>query len=267
MYLRHGDQIRFGNRYLQARETPGHTGGCLSLVLDDESKVFTGDALMIRGCGRTDFQQGSPRQLYASIWSQIFTLPDTTLIFPGHDYRGITTSSVAEEKRHNPRLGGKISEQDFSGYMDNLNLPHPRQIDVAVAANLHCGRPEDGIAPRDDASWAPLSYTFAGVWEIGPSWLEENLDSVLVIDVREPDEFAGPLGHILGATLIPLGELGAEVESVQRDKPIVAVCRSGARSTQATILLRQAGIDKVANLSGGMLRWRAEGYTVVAGRY
>ncbi|MCK5273580.1 MAG: MBL fold metallo-hydrolase, partial [Alphaproteobacteria bacterium] len=126
--LADGDRVSFGKRYVTARATPGHTDGCMSFVLDDESMAFTGDALLIRGCGRTDFQQGSAHKLYQSVHGRIFTLPGDCLLYPGHDYRGLTVTSVAEERAHNPRLGGEIAEADFAGYMDNLNLPHPKQI-------------------------------------------------------------------------------------------------------------------------------------------
>ena len=115
IYLRHGDHINFGRRYLSVRETPGHTNGCLTYVLDNESMAFTGDCLLIRGCGRTDFQQGKARNMYQSIHSQIFTLPDETLLYPAHDYRGLTVTSVAEEKKYNPRLGGKLNEDELEG--------------------------------------------------------------------------------------------------------------------------------------------------------
>jgi glyoxylase-like metal-dependent hydrolase (beta-lactamase superfamily II) len=141
--LADGDRVSFGKRYVTARATPGHTDGCMSFVLDDESMAFTGDALLIRGCGRTDFQQGSAHKLYQSVHGKIFTLPGDCLLYPGHDYRGLTVTSVAEERAHNPRLGGDIAETDFAGYMDNLNLPHPKQIKAAVPANMVCGRPAD----------------------------------------------------------------------------------------------------------------------------
>jgi glyoxylase-like metal-dependent hydrolase (beta-lactamase superfamily II) len=141
--LQHGDRIDFGMRHLTVRATPGHTNGCLTYVLDDQSMAFTGDSLLIRGCGRTDFQQGSPRLLFASVRGQILTLPDDCLLYPAHDYRGITVTSVAEEQRFNPRLGGAVDVGDFTGHMNNLNLPHPKLMAVAVPANLRCGQPED----------------------------------------------------------------------------------------------------------------------------
>lgn len=263
-YLAHGDRVDFGGRHLTVRATPGHTKSCLTYVLDDESMAFTGDCMLIRGSGRTDFQQGDAHALYRSVHSQILTLPHACLLYPAHDYRGLTVTSVEEERTYNPRLGGEISENDFVGYMDNLGLPHPKKMEIAVPANMQCGRPQ-----RDDEageqSWAPLTFTFAGVWEIAPQTVEEHAAEIAIIDVREPDEFVGPLGHIRGAKLIPLGQLGARVDELPRDRPLVIACRSGARSAHATLMLQRAGFTRVANLNGGMLRWRGEGHAVETG--
>ncbi len=141
-----GDRVEFGRRSLEVRATPGHTNGCVTYVLDDESMAFTGDCIMIRGSGRTDFQQGDPRALYRSVRSRIFSLPETCLLYPAHDYRGLTATSVAEEKKFNPRLGGEVGEGDYVGYMKNLDLPHPKKIDEAVPANLRCGQPGNEAA-------------------------------------------------------------------------------------------------------------------------
>jgi glyoxylase-like metal-dependent hydrolase (beta-lactamase superfamily II)/rhodanese-related sulfurtransferase len=263
LYLQPAEKIPLGRRHLEARATPGHTGGCTTYVLDDHSMAFTGDALFIRGCGRTDFQQGDARALYRSVRDQIFSLPDRCLIYPGHDYRGLTVTSVGEEKLYNPRLAESIGENDFVGYMTNLGLPHPKQMDVAVPANLKCGKPEK--TSTLDPDWAPLTYTFGGIWEVQPHWLEEHLRDVQIVDVREPDEFNGPLGHVPGARLLPLGGLVSNAAQLSKDQPIVTVCRSGARSAQATVLLGKAGFEKVANLSGGMLRWRAQRFSVEGG--
>jgi sulfur dioxygenase len=259
-YLDAGEEVRFGAKSLEARPTPGHTDGCVTYVLDDRSMAFTGDALLIRGCGRTDFQSGDPRTLYRSVREQIFSLPERCVLYPGHDYRGLTATSVGEEKLYNPRLAESIGEQDFVGYMTHLGLPHPKQMDVAVPANMQCGKPDKPIIGNPD--WAPLTYTFAGIWEVQPHWLEEHLRDVQIVDVREPDEFNGPLGHVPGAKLVPMGVLLETSKSLPHEKPIVTVCRSGARSAQATVMLGKAGFDKVANLSGGMLRWRAQRFTV-----
>jgi len=268
-YIEPGERIGFGKRNVEARATPGHTSGCMTYVLDDASMAFTGDALLIRGCGRTDFQQGDPGKLFRSVRAQIFSLPDECTLFPGHDYRGLTATSVGEEKLYNPRLAEGILEQDFVGYMKHLGLPHPKQMEVAVPANLKCGKPQaatlNPLSPEGDHDWAPLTYTFAGIWEVQPNWLEEHLRDVQILDVRELDEFNGPLGHVPGAKLVPLGTLVENAGKLARDKPIVVVCRSGARSAQATLMLGKAGFEKVANLSGGMLRWRTQRFQVEGG--
>jgi glyoxylase-like metal-dependent hydrolase (beta-lactamase superfamily II)/rhodanese-related sulfurtransferase len=261
-YVKHGERIAFGKRYLEVRATPGHTSGCITLVLDDESRAFTGDALLIRGSGRTDFQQGDPRALYRSVRSQILSLPPTCLLYPGHDYRGLTVTSVAEEQRFNPRLGGQAAEGDFVGYMNNLGLPHPKLMDVAVPANLRVGRPESDAALAPQPTWAPLTFTFAGIHEIQPQALEECACNPQIVDVREPDEFEGPLGRIPGAISIPLGQLNARAGELAKDRPVVTVCRSGARSAQASVMLQKLGFSDVANLAGGMLRWRSDVHPV-----
>jgi sulfur dioxygenase len=262
-YLENGERVSFGKKHLEARATPGHTSGCMTYVLDDRSMAFTGDALLIRGCGRTDFQQGDARTLFRSVRTQIFSLPEDCLIYPGHDYRGLTQTSVGEEKLYNPRLAESVGEGDFVGYMTHLGLPHPKQMDVAVPANMSCGKPKTMTAA--DPDWAPLTFTFAGIWEVQPHWLEEHLREVQIVDVREPDEFNGPLGHVPGAKLIPLGSLIDKTGEMNKSEPLVIVCRSGARSAQATVLLGKAGFEKVANLSGGMLRWRAQRFSVEGG--
>ncbi|MDP2007600.1 MAG: MBL fold metallo-hydrolase [Rubrivivax sp.] len=260
--LQHGDRVNFGRRHLEVRATPGHTNGCLSYVLDDQTMAFTGDALLIRGCGRTDFQQGSAERLHASVHTQLFSLPPGCLIYPGHDYRGITVSSVAEERRYNPRLGGEASLTDFAGHMQHLGLPHPKLIDVAVPANLRCGQPAEGAPVTAEPAWAPLSFTFSGLWEITPDALAEQAAGVQVVDVREASEWDDALGHIRGARLLPMAALTARQAELDLARPVVAVCRSGTRSAQACQLLQKAGFTQVANLAGGMLRWRAEGHPV-----
>jgi glyoxylase-like metal-dependent hydrolase (beta-lactamase superfamily II)/rhodanese-related sulfurtransferase len=269
-WLQHGDRVDFGTRHLEVRATPGHTSGCLSFVLDDHSMAFTGDSLLIRGCGRTDFQQGSPAQLYRSVKQQILSLPAACLLYPAHDYRGLTVTSVGEEQRYNPRLGGDVNASDFAGYMNHLGLPHPKLMDIAVPANLRCGQPDGGAELPPEPDWAPLTFTFSGIWEIQPAVLQEQTagaraGDIQIIDVREPAEFADTLGRIAGARLLPLSALARRVDELDRGQPVVAVCRSGARSAQAVVLLQKAGFPQVANLAGGMLRWRAEALPVATG--
>ena len=247
------------------RATPGHTNGCLSYVLDDQSRVFTGDCLLIRGCGRTDFQQGDTASLYRSVHLQLFTLPGSCLVYPAHDYNGMGVSSIDEERRFNPRLGGEVGEADFAGFMQHLGLPHPKKMDLAVPANLRCGQPAGDIELPADPQWAPLHFSIAGLWEITPHALSEISERVQVLDVREPDEYHQGLGHIDGALLVPLGQLQTRLDEVSRERPVVTVCRSGARSARAAAMLTKAGFTDVANLAGGMLRWRAEGGAVRGG--
>jgi sulfur dioxygenase len=132
-----GQVIDVGGIHLKALYTPGHTNESFSFYTED--KVFTGDLLLIRGTGRTDFQGGDPGKSWDSINSKLFTLPDETFVFPGHDYKGWTVSSIAEEKAYNPRLSG-LSRDEYISIMDNLNLPDPQMMDIAVPANLRCGK-------------------------------------------------------------------------------------------------------------------------------
>ena len=142
IHINHGDRIVFGSRFIEARATPGHTEGCLSYVADDQSFVLTGDTMLIMGCGRTDFQGGSAEHLYDSVHTQLFTLPDYTVVYPAHDYKGRTQSMIGDEKEKNPRLGGGKTKEEFVEIMKNLNLAYPKHIDVAVPANMRCGVPD-----------------------------------------------------------------------------------------------------------------------------
>jgi len=145
-----GSVLKFGRYAVEVRETPGHTEGCITFVADDgnQKMAFTGDALFVDGCGRTDFQGGDARQLYRSVHNKIYTLPDETIIYPGHDYRGNTATTVGQEKASNRRLKLEVSEDEFVDIMDSLDLPNPKMIDVAVPANLACG----SVQPKPVAS-------------------------------------------------------------------------------------------------------------------
>lgn len=163
LQLREGDVLRFGTLCLEVLLTPGHTKGCVTLLCREAGMVFTGDALLIRGCGRTDFQQGDATMLFSSIRDKIFSLPDEVTVYPGHDYHGRTVSSIDEEKRFNPRLGLDKSVDDFVELMSGLNLAYPKKIDLAVPANLLCG-----LSVGADSSSGPRGEspgTVAGVME------------------------------------------------------------------------------------------------------
>ena len=245
--LEHGDMLKFGRYRLEARSTPGHTDGCMTFVVkaDDRTLAFTGDALFIRGCGRTDFQQGDSATLYRSIHEQIYSLPGDTIIYPGHDYRGHRESTVAEEKAHNPRLKSDIDEKTFVEIMNGLELALPKRIHQALPANMACG-----VADTED----PPDQLFK----------EIDVESVdlsavnRVIDVRTQDEFNGELGHLPGAELVPLSELSKYAQNWLLEAPVLVVCRSGRRSAQACALLSELGFSDVTNLSGGMSAWRTQ---------
>lgn len=264
--LRHGDVVKVGCMALEVRATPGHTNGCLSFVLNDQGMAFTGDALLIRGAGRTDFQEGNPHTLYHSVREQLFTLPMDCLLFPGHDYDGRLVTTVGEERTHNPRLGDGVREQDFVAYMENLGLPHPKRMDAAVPANLQCGRPDDMEGAPHAPKWGPVIRTFAGVWQIEPEWVHSNLGSLTLIDVREREEVAmSPMGLVPGSLIIPLRELRDRLEEVSLDRPVICVCPAGARSAVAASIFEKNGASEVANLRGGILAWRAAGLPTESG--
>lgn len=247
--LEHGDLVRFGTYALRVVATPGHTAGCVSYVLQGGAckMIFTGDALFVRGCGRTDFQGGCARTLYRSVQREILSLPPETIIYPGHDYRGHQRSTVAEERLHNPRLNHRVLEDDFVEMMGQLNLADPKMMDVAVPANTACGVTEHypaGFLRKTMKSLHPVSVA--------------DVADYTIIDVREIEEFEGPLGHLPKAALVPLGELRTQLGAWDIDAKLLVVCRSGARSAQACKVLLDAGFTNVTNLNGGMLAWREE---------
>ena len=141
LFLDHEEIYELGNTQIKTLFTPGHTTGCTSFYLN--GTVFTGDALFIRGCGRTDFQGGSAKTLFESVRTQLFSLPDNTIVHPAHDYKGMVLSTINEEKLHNPRLKLSHTKDQFIKIMDNLNLPYPKKIDTAVPANLKSGQVEE----------------------------------------------------------------------------------------------------------------------------
>jgi len=145
-----GAHVELGRFRIKALATPGHTNGCTSYLV--AGRVFTGDALLIRGTGRTDFQQGSSSGLYDSITQKLFTLPDETLVYPAHDYRGVMVSTIEEEKKFNPRVGGGKTKEGFLEIMANLKLAMPKKIQIAVPANLACGSPPSPGKPEEAPS-------------------------------------------------------------------------------------------------------------------
>lgn len=252
-----GNVVTFGRHQLVVRETPGHTDGCVSYITSDRALAFTGDALLIRGCGRTDFQQGDSRKLYRSVHGKLFSLPATTLVYPAHDYKGRTATSIGEEQRLNPRLGSGKTEDEFVTIMSELQLAYPKKIDVALPRNLNCGVAVQAADPKLMSGWYPVIGT-AGVPEVTPAWVAVHRREIHIVDVRQPPEFTDELGHIGGAELVPLDTVTTAMRAADR-KPTVVVCRSGGRSARAVEALHALGMERVASMEGGMVAWNEEG--------
>lgn len=256
VHLDDGQRLRVGDLKLMALYTPGHTPDSLCLYVAD--RVFTGDTLLIHGTGRADFAGGDAGAQYDSITRKLFALPDATLVFPAHDYRGHTHSTVAEERKANPRLAGR-SREDYVALMANLGLPLPDKIQEALQANQS--------AIDDDSIRFPDLAQLDRVRQVDSHEVAARLDrdgSLLLLDVREPEEFRGELGHIRGSLLVPLRELSTRLEelSAYRERDVVAVCRAGVRSTTAAAMLTALGFERVSNLKGGLLEWKERGFPV-----
>ncbi|MBI4816475.1 MAG: MBL fold metallo-hydrolase [Deltaproteobacteria bacterium] len=263
-----GDVLPLGKYAIRVLTTPGHTDGCVSYYVD--GRVFTGDALLIRGTGRTDFQQGDARRLYHSVTQKLFKLPAETLVHPGHDYRGRMTSSIDEEMRLNPRLGGGKTENEFVQIMSELKLAPPKKIQEALPQNLVCGGRVVRPAKERAASFAAAAkpYQAGGILEVSPEAVRAYASKlgVRIVDVREPAEYTGELGHVEGSELIPLATVESALSSWPRDEPIVVICRSGGRSARATALLSSMGFTNVVNMAGGMLAYCALPNSATASR-
>jgi sulfur dioxygenase len=256
--LEHGDELRFGGETLRALHTPGHTAGSMSYLWRDH--VFTGDTLLIGGCGRTDFQSGSASDLYRSLTRVLFELPDETTVWPGHDYQGRTRSSIGHEKRHNARVAGR-SEAEFVALMDGLNLPRPRRIDEAVPANLSSGLRHDAggdapAAPRPAQGKDAGSYAGDVSPELAWQWVQEG--RAVLVDVRTDAERewvgfvpeAVPVAWKQWPAMAPNPEFDARLRAAAGTKPVVMLCRSGVRSIAAAQRATALGIEAYNILEG-----------------
>lgn len=221
------ETLDFGKYQLKAIYTPGHTDTCMSYHVGN--MIFTGDALLNRGTGRTDFQSGSSKELFNSIRNKLFNLDDSTIIYPGHDYKGIDHSTINEEKLYNPRINLKITEAEFIDTMANLKLANPKKIHEAVPANLLCG-----INKTDKAECQDKLY----------------------VDVRSQDEHLS--GTIPGAICAPHNELDKHLDKLPKDKELVLFCRSGGRSAKARETLKQLGYDNLSEIEGGFVAWSSD---------
>jgi glyoxylase-like metal-dependent hydrolase (beta-lactamase superfamily II)/rhodanese-related sulfurtransferase len=267
--IQDGDVFEFAaGEQIKVIATPGHTSGSISYLWRD--RLFTGDSLLIGGCGRTDFQGGDAGAQYDSITQRLFTLPDDTLVYPGHDYQQRWVSSIMQERTTNSRLAGKSREQ-FIDIMNNLNLPKPRLIDEAVPANRYCGLDEnerqDAVAIRDERPLRVTTKTedlVAGakqqVTEIDVAKAKQLLTEghIVLIDTREESEYAA--GHIEGALLLPRGvlefKIGATPELADKGKSVLIYCRTGGRSALAAQTLQQLGYTHVLSMAGGFEAWK-----------
>jgi sulfur dioxygenase len=249
MHVDDGDHLTVGELNLQVLYTPGHTLDGISLSVGD--RVFTGDTLLIGGTGRADFAGGDAGAEYDSIVNKLFKLADQTIVFPAHDYRGHTCSTIGAEKSNNPRLVGR-SRADYIHLMNNLGLPLPDKIQEALQPNQS--------ALEDDAIKFPGLLQLNQVQQLEASEVARLLNSPnppIFVDVREGDEFNGELGHIRGSRLIPLRELSQRASNLDqfKSREVVTICRAGIRSTTAAAILTGLGFEHVFNLKGGMLDW------------
>ncbi|MDG4901934.1 hydrolase glyoxylase [Mesorhizobium sp. WSM3866] len=248
MRLADGDKLAIEGLALDVVYTPGHTDDSYSFVLPD--RVFTGDTLLIRGTGRTDFQNGDPRQQYESIFGRLLKLPDETLIFPAHDYKGETVSTIGEEKAFNPRLQVK-SVDEYVNIMNNLKLSNPKMMDVAVPANMRVGLHQDDIASRGWAVTAEQALALVG------------RPDVALIDLREQSE-RDRHGVIPGAIHLPYARLqeniaaGGMLHELAKStaKQILFYCAFGERSAMAVQAAQDRGISSARHIEGGIDAWR-----------
>jgi len=250
-----GDAIDIENICMRVLYAPGHTDDSYCFAMSD--RVFTGDTLLIRGTGRTDFQHCSAKAAYHSLLEKVLKLPDDTQVFPGHDYKGDTVSSIAEERAFNPRL--QVSSADeYAEIMDNLNLPNPKMMDVAVPANLSIGQSLSDDPAIADATLAPdEANTCLGDGD------------VLFIDLREANERQRD-GVIPGSLHAPYNALETAIRpggllnavAAQTGKSLLLYCAYGERSALAMKALKEAGFAGVSHLGGGIDAWKENGCPV-----
>jgi len=249
VHLQDGEVLKVGDTEITALYTPGHTPDSISL--STQGKVFTGDVLLIRGTGRSDFSGGDAGAQYDSIVQKLFTLPDDAVVYPAHDYRGNTFSTIGDEKRSNPRIAGR-SREEYIKLTNSLSLPLPDKIQEILQPNQ--------AALNDDRIKFPSMAELNQVRQLTSIQVQDLVrtpEPPLVVDVREPAEYSGELGHIKGSILIPLKELAARSGELEpyKNKHVIAVCRAGVRSTTAAAILTSLGFEQVSNLVGGMLDW------------
>jgi sulfur dioxygenase len=255
MRVSEGDRVQIEGVSLQALYTPGHTDDSYSFLMGD--RVFTGDTLLIRGTGRTDFQNGNAHAQYDSIFNKLLKLSDDTLIYPAHDYKGDTVSTIGEEKRFNPRLGVK-SVDEYVDLMNNLKLPNPKMMDIAVPANMQVGLHQEEIARKGWAVKAADALTL------------RSRPDVAVVDLREKSE-REKHGSIPGALHAPYTDLNENIGpggmlhelAATTGKRVLFYCAFGERSAMAVQAAQDAGIKTACHIEGGIDAWKKVGGPLV----
>jgi glyoxylase-like metal-dependent hydrolase (beta-lactamase superfamily II)/rhodanese-related sulfurtransferase len=249
MRLADGDRLDIEGVSLDVIYTPGHTDDSYSFAMED--RVFTGDTLLIRGTGRTDFQNGDPRQQYESIFQRLLKLRDDTLVYPAHDYKGDTVSTIGEERRSNPRLQvGSV--EAYIELMNNLKLPNPKMMDVAVPANMDIGLHQEQIAAKGWAVSAEAAKKLLGRADVA------------LIDLRERSERERH-GTIPGALHVPYTELdenvlpGGVLHQLGSMQRLAFFCAFGERSAMAVTAAQEAGIGSAFHIEGGIAAWKKAG--------
>jgi len=257
MRVAEGDKVTIEGITLDVLYTPGHTDDSYSYLMGD--RVFTGDTLLIRGTGRTDFQNGSARAQYDSIFNRLLKLPDETLVFPAHDYKGDTVSTIGEEKRFNPRLQVR-SVDEYIELMGNLKLPNPKMMDVAVPANMHVGLHQDDLARQGLALTAREAIDALG------------RPDILLVDLRENSERLKH-GTLPGALHAPYPAIGESLQpggmlrevAAATGRRIVFFCAFGERSAMAVAAAKEVGLANTAHIAGGIDAWKKAGGPVLTG--
>jgi sulfur dioxygenase len=252
MRIADGDKLTIEGVSMDVMYTPGHTDDSYSFMMQD--RVFTGDTLMIRGTGRTDFQNGDPRAQYESLFGRLLRLPDETMVFPAHDYKGDTVSTIGEEKAFNPRLQVK-SVEEYAALMNSLKLGNPKMMDVAVPANMRQGLHQEEVARRGWAYSAKDARDLVGA------------PGVVLIDLREKSERKRH-GSIPGALHAPypelpenigLGGLLRKLAETPGNRQLLFYCAFGERSAMAVQASQDAGLTSARHIEGGIAAWKKAG--------
>ncbi len=248
MRVRDNDLLTIEGLSLTAIHTPGHTLESYSFIMDD--RVFTGDTLLIRGTGRTDFQNGNPYDQYHSLFERLLKLPDQTFVYPAHDYKGDSVSTILEEKLHNPRLQVNSAEE-YAEIMNNLNLPNPKMMDVAIPKNLKVGLQLD----------AQHKVPTIEVQELLESWPDIV---VQLVDIREENE-RSRYGSIPTSIHVPYGQFNESccssgtLAGMAKQQRLLIYCAVGERSTLAVEIAQEQGLRDIAHIPGGFRAWQSMG--------